>query len=135
MEKYSSKFNCTAKCIPFFLSFLKHLPPCETFEDTQCMFYEWSRSFHDFKKCLKPKKTVLYETNVVNLEGSIQSRNSVEIDFSFSSDEMEVKEETLMIGPSSFIGSIGGSLGLFLDFSFYTVSWISCLQIVQRNDQ
>ena len=108
-------------CAPIFLSFLKTWPPCQTLDETRCMFDAWVHSYSQYKNCLKPQKTTIYKTNVVNLEDSFHPRDSVEIGLTFSSDEMEVKEETLMIGLSSFIGSIGGSLGLFLGFSFYTL--------------
>ena len=122
MQKIASKFNCSSMCAPFFLSFLKTWPPCQTLDETKCMTDAWTHSFYpQYKNCLKPQKTTIYKTNVVNLEDSFQPRGSVEISLTFSSDEMEVKEETLMIGLSSFIGSIGGSLGLFLGFSFYTL--------------
>ena len=42
----------------------------------------------------------------------------------YSSDEIKIEEETLMIGTSSYIGSVGGSLGLFLGFSCFT--YLSC---------
>ena len=122
MQNIASKFNCNSMCAPIFLSFLKTWPPCQTLDETRCMFDAWVHSFYSqYKNCLKPQKTTIYKTNVVNLEDSFQPRGSVEIGLTFSSDEMEVKEETLMIGLSSFIGSIGGSLGLFLGFSFYTL--------------
>ena len=122
MQKIASKFNCSSMCAPLFLSFLTKMSPCQTLDETRCMYDAWTHSFYpQYKNCLKPQKTTIYKTNVVNLEDSFQPRGSVEIGLTFSSDEMEVKEETLMIGLSSFIGSIGGSLGLFLGFSFYTL--------------
>ena len=44
----------------------------------------------------------------------------LDILFTFGTNEKEVAEEVLMIGLSSYIGSVGGSLGLFLGFSFFT---------------
>ena len=37
--------------------------------------------------------------------------NIFELVFAYSSDEIKIVEETLMIGTSSHIGSVGGSLG------------------------
>ena len=44
----------------------------------------------------------------------------LDILFTFGTNEKEVAEEVLMIGLSSYIGSVGESLGLFLGFSFFT---------------
>ena len=38
----------------------------------------------------------------------------------YSTDQLEVKEEIPNLGFSLFVGEIGGALGLFLGFSFYT---------------
>ena len=48
----------------------------------------------------------------------------MELQFGYSSDQIKIEEETLMIGTSSYIGSVGGSLGLFLGFSCFT--YLSC---------
>ena len=70
---------------------------------------------------MKPMKTTLYKAKAVPFEkASNQSNSKVELLFSYSSDEIKIEEETLMIGTSSYIGSVGGSLGLFLGFSFFT---------------
>ena len=44
----------------------------------------------------------------------------MELQFGYSSDQIKIEEETLMIGTSSYIGSVGGSLGLFMGFSVFT---------------
>ena len=69
---------------------------------------------------MKPMKTTLYRANSKSLEKVFIQNNTVELLFTFSSDEIKIEEETLMIGTSSYIGSVGGSLGLFLGFSFFT---------------
>ena len=47
---------------------------------------------------------------------------SLESDYQcyFSEFTKDVKEELLMIPTADFIGSIGGFLGLFLEFSWFT---------------
>ena len=129
LENHVSGYNCTHKCIPFFLSFLDHLPTCLTNEQTNCMYNTWAYAdefniYTQYKQCLKPLTMTLYDANPVKLEGEVNPNNSVDLLFGYASNEMEIKEEALMIGTSSYIGSVGGSLGLFLGFSFFThLSW------------
>ena len=70
---------------------------------------------------MKPKETTLYKAKPVSVakRGPNQS-NSVDLFFTYPSDEVKIVEETLMMGTSSYIGSVGGSLGLFLGFSFFS---------------
>ena len=122
---FSGYEKCQKKCIPQMVSFLKNLPVCENFEDFKCIFEHWAYSaYPDYKLCLKPLKTTTYATDPVKLKKKRQP-NSVDILIGFASNEKKIEEETLMIGPSTYIGSIGGSLGLFLGFSFFT--YLSCL--------
>ena len=69
---------------------------------------------------MKPMKTTFYKANSKSLEKVFIQNNTVKLLFTFSSDEIKIEEETLMIGTSSYIGSVGGSLGLFLGFSFFS---------------
>ena len=129
LKNHLSAYNCTHICIPFFLSYLNHLPACLTNEETKCMYKYWAFAddfniYTQFKQCLKPLTTTLYEANPVQLEGQVNATNSVDLLFGYASNEMEIKEEALMIGTSTYIGSVGGSLGLFLGFSFFT--YLSC---------
>ena len=129
LKNHLSVYNCTHICIPFFLSYLNHLPACLTNEETKCMYKYWAFAddfniYSQYKQCLKPLTTTLYEANPVQLEGEVNATNSVDLLFSYASNEMEIEEEALMIGTSTYIGSVGGSLGLFLGFSFFT--YLSC---------
>ena len=69
-------------------------------------------------------KTTLYKAKSQPLEKALTQNSTVDIAFAYSSDELKIEEETLMIGTSSYIGSVGGSLGLFLGFSCFT--YLSC---------
>ena len=81
-------------------------------------FYE--KNSNNYKRCLKPKKTTIYEAKSQSFERALIQNDTVELLFTYASDEIKIEEETLMIGTSSYIGSVGGSLGLFLGFSFFT---------------
>ena len=91
-------------------------------QDNKC-WYNWSfygKNYNEYKGCLKPMKTTLYNAELKPLQNAVAKRDTVELVFTYSSDQIRIKEATLMIGTSSYIGSIGGSLGLFLGFSFFT---------------
>ena len=113
--------NCK-KCVPFFFSFLEFRPSCETFEENKC-WYSWmfiSKRYKEYKRCMKPRKSIQNKGEPSLVEGSKIDNDSLEIIFTYASDEVAIMEETLIMSTSSYIGSVGGSLGLFLGFSFFT---------------
>ena len=115
------------ECSPFFFTFKnKKALSCQSIEDNKCWYY-WvffGENFNEYKKCMKPMKTTLFNAKSKPFAKAKDQRDIVELDFTFSSDQIKIEEETLMIGTSSYIGSVGGSLGLFLGFSFFT--YLSC---------
>ena len=78
--------------------------------------------------CLQPKQFKQYsvaritkdefatdETEFVTGNDSM----SILMKFKYASNKINVYEETLMIDDTSLVGSLGGSLGLFVGFSFF----------------
>ena len=45
--------------------------------------------------------------------------NGILMKFKYASNKINVYEETLLVDDTSLIGSLGGSLGLFVGFSFF----------------
>ena len=45
--------------------------------------------------------------------------NGILMKFKYASNKINVYEETLMVDDTSLVGSLGGSLGLFVGFSFF----------------
>ena len=120
IENLMAANDACKECSPFFFSFKNKRLTCQSKEDNKC-WYNWStKNYNEYKKCMKPMKTTFYKANSKSLEKVFIQNNTVQLLFSFSSDEIKIEEETLMIGTSSYIGSVGGSLGLFLGFSFFT---------------
>jgi hypothetical protein len=75
--------------------------------------------------CLEQKKYKLYSATVEeidmiseNEDFYVDSMNSQFI-FRFSSNKRHVYEEVLILDETGLIGSLGGSLGLFIGFSFF----------------
>ena len=111
---------CKVKCFPFIYNFIPNLPPCNTTEEVQCGFDYMASNRKDRYKCLKQKKTVQYDANF--FFNSARESNETEFRFNmyFDKSTKDVKEEILMVPIEDFIGSIGGSLGLFVGFSCFT---------------
>ena len=129
IENWMSTNDVCKKCSPFFLSLKTKNPSCQSNEDNTC-WYSWTfygKNSNNYKKCLKPLKTTLYKAKPQSFERALIQNDTVELLFTYASDEIKIEEETLMIGTSSYIGSVGGSLGLFLGFSCFT-SLSCCLQ-------
>ena len=112
--------NCSTKCFPLFLSHLK-IPVCENYQEIQCIIWQgiWHpQNYHTYRKCWKPKTTRLFKPKPKI--GSKPYGDKMLLWFKASSDEILVKEEQYVIGTTALIGSVGGSLSLFLGFSCYT---------------
>ena len=79
------------------------------------------------EKCLHQKSFKQYTLRVeqVELENGIEefdnSTEDMNVQFSlrFTSNDADIFEEILVVDEISLIGSLGGSLGLFIGFSFF----------------
>ena len=80
-------------------------------------FYLWKRI--DYFKCLSPNHAKIYETSVYQdkINGQADNR-SLGFFFYEASNMKKIQEEVNVISSTAFIGSIGGSMGLFFGFSF-----------------
>ena len=101
-------------------NFLLDFPPCNTTEELQCIFRSFKYSRKDRYKCLNLKKNVQYKSNFIFNAARESSDSGFRLKIYFDKDTKDVKEEIMMVPIEDFIGSIGGSLGLFLGFSCYT---------------
>ena len=124
--KWMSTNDICKQCSPIFFSFNDKRPSCQSNEDIKC-WYIWSwtqENYLSYKRCMKPMKITLYQAKPLSLDNPFIQNHTVGLEFSYTTDEIKIEEETLMIGTSSYIGSVGGSLGLFLGFSCFTC--LSC---------
>ena len=116
------RINCTKKCFPIVFNFIpeiRSLPPCHSYEEIHCYINGfWDYKKLDFVKCLKPKNVLLYDFHFGKTLVSKPQEKAINLLFYGASPLKKVEEEVLVISPTSFIGSIGGSLGLFFGFSF-----------------
>ena len=112
--------DCEVKCFPLFFNFLQDLPPCNTLEELQCSFDSMADHRKDRYRCLKQKKTVQYDANFFYNAERESNVTGFNFGVYFDKTTKDVKEEILMVPIEDFIGSIGGSLGLFVGFSCFT---------------
>ena len=122
--------NCSTLCTH---ATLKGYPKCKTIEDYACNLYPLSDiSSMSIKKCPKHCEWVEYHgaklTSYYNYDDSIWKSGKRRFRFwwsyNFDNDLIEVYEEYLMYDAIGLIGTVGGTLGLFIGFSFLDVSSI-----------
>ena len=112
--------NCSRICSTPIFNYMNELPMCPTYEEMHCMidngvFYPDIEAA--LAQCLRPANTMVYKAKVISFRSS--KSDGINMWFKTSTGELEINEEVLSIGLTTFIGSIGGSLGLFLGFSMY----------------
>ena len=109
-------------CFPVLFNFAQdviNLPSCKSYNDTWAildMIYITKKT--EFIKCLKPESAKIYEpsANPTKRPEKISNR-SIEFVVYGASNLKKIDEEVLVISPTAFMGSIGGSMGLFFGFS------------------
>ena len=113
---YLNKYNCTNKC-----SFLSSnsLPVCNSTQDENCGTRGRKSHQHEFINCFKVKKFLTYNPTTYDfLWNPILNSSTIQFFMSIQDLQKEVREEVKAITPESFIGSLGGSVGMFFGFSF-----------------
>ena len=124
-----STFNCSYQCS--LLSYT-YLPLCQTTEQLQCMWNEFFASdWSHYEKCYLTKKATTYELKqrIENPLHTKANRSLTRIYIALWSMEIQIQEEVPLLTTEDFIGSIGGSLGMFFGFSMSATLFI-CLDKV-----
>ncbi len=95
------------------------LGECKTDEDLAC-FMEVSHygNLDDNQWCPDPCQGYEYTARIDRYD-FVHPNGEFVLDFMPSSYRITVQEEVLLFDLATFIGSVGGSLGLFVGFSFY----------------
>ena len=128
IDCYMNESNSNCRCIPAqsktqFEIMNISLKYCQTNEEFECA----RKKMHDcyFNKattenCLKPCKEVQY--NAIQMEGEIdeeiKEKNIINFVVAYRSVDEKVYQEYYIYDTFSFIGNVGGSLGLFIGFSY-----------------
>ena len=72
--------------------------------------------------CLQAKENIQYKANFFAgpIQKSLETNVTFTFQFYFDKGTKEIREEVLIVTEGNLLGSIGGSLGLFLGFSCFT---------------
>ena len=119
-EELMMKFECSPRC-----QFLDHVqgnfPVCQTVDELQCMWKNIYAIHQEFIHCFTTHKASTYSLvdrneNPIHTDINVTSTT---LKFGLFTMEKKVKEEVKLLTTEDFIGSVGGSLGMFFGFSIY----------------
>jgi hypothetical protein len=123
--------QCPIKCIPIQMIGFNYvnksisLPNCAIREDEICMGGPkvWNTLNNEFSKCPKPCKMITYKDSQLELrEPTFLKTGQTLANFKLIINSIrKIEKEALVYDTNDAIGAIGGSLGLFLGFSFFDV--------------
>ena len=117
-------------CLPLIYHEISNLTFCKDGNDIRSALEQISEA-DEIMNCFKPKSTYLFKALRPSFdEKSFEDGSKVKINIYPYSSTLEVRKEILVLDASTFIGSIGGSLGLFLGFSIFSylsgmIDWVS----------
>ena len=125
--KAISKFNCPSICSPLLFHHITKLTICSSSSDFKCMWHRFKENQNAIlNECFPSITTIQYKGDAESLEYKDDPNNNlnygsiVQLNFTPISNRVLVKEERYILSTTDFIGSVGGSLGLFLGFSCFT---------------
>ena len=128
---FLASFKCTDKCTPmgvksYFDRFIeKPLLDCISLEKEKCSFKLLYEIGNQFSQCISQCITTDYSGRVSFLSqeffGLGHGNKSADMLFDYGSTSRTLVQEYWVYDTEGMIGTLGGSLGLFLGFSFYCV--------------
>ena len=124
------------ECLPIdFWNYLKlsnnSLPVCKTPQNSSDWYFLEYLLAEQKENCPKRCNMLHYNGKVDSLIGIVPNQYLVEFEYFFSSNEVEVKKEYLVYDMNDLIGFVGGTLGLFVGFSFYELAKKLSMQVVK----
>ena len=118
LENIVENSNCSKKCIPLIYNFLTKYPKCDNENDYYCnngQIYDGNQRF----ECLRPKSLIQYKGEPIISKIDSRKHTYLRLILQFPNSLVEVNEEIFVISDLDYLASVGGSLGLFLGFSFF----------------
>ena len=92
-----------------------------------------SLAFNYYAKNCKPKEALIFNPTSSTPQFNRKIHNpTIELNLDFWSNRMEISEEKLITEIHDFIGSLGGSLGMFFGFSIISCIALGIDKIFQR---
>ena len=123
MNQITKLSKCPRKCFPVLFNFLPDIPICSRAEESNCMLDVLMKSRKIRYDCLQAKKITQFKGSKFYTSGIPPFLKSNETGFIFEiffDRTRIVKTEEWIVTTLDLIGSVGGSLGLFLGFSVFT---------------
>ena len=124
LQNVFQNLDCPSLCLPIYHFSTAKLPLklCDTYEEGLCMttqlYFNKSNAAKNYA-CHKPKSAKMYNPRQNQWNRHFNEEGTI-IYFFFESTFIKHKEEIYVIGNMDFIGSVGGTLGIFLGFSLYS---------------
>ena len=132
---------CPIKCIPIqmkghlYVNRSTSIINCAKLEDEICNGGPkvWNKLIDEFPKCLNPCKMITYKDSQLELrEPTFLKTGQTLANFELVMDSIrKIEKQALVYDTNDVIGAIGGSLGLFLGFSFFDVI-SKCLDLIMH---
>ena len=132
-EKLFLDYNCSTICT--ILDYYRgNLPLCQTVGELQCIWNQIYANYSPFTDCFKTTLATTYSL-VERIDQPIHTEintTSTTVWVGLWTMEKEVQEEVKLLTTEDFIGSVGGSLGMFFGFSIYA-TFLYCIdQVLNR---
>ena len=125
-----SSYNCTTKCFPLTLTSATDLPQCKTWNEYRCMREQVELSLESASaKCPKDCTLVQYSGRLVHQLDSDAPRFQ---SFFNIYHKTKVREEYLTTTFTDLIGSVGGTLSMFVGISFASLIF-TLLNLIRKS--
>ena len=111
--------HCPRRCFSI-STYLNAMPICETLEEFQCS-HEITEKLKKDSKCLPACTQINYsiESQFDEDQENSDAKRNITVAYKFRKPKMKVEEEFLVHDFVGMLGSIGGTLGLFIGFSLF----------------
>ena len=124
--QHLKKAKCPYVCSPIIFNYLNEwIPPCSKNEDYLCMLDYYQKTmtpelpcYHEKRKKATKIKGVFQK--VWFMSAGDNDPYELELKINHITTDLYEMEEKYILSTEDFIGTVGGSLGLFLGFSFLT---------------
>ena len=120
-----SRKESDPKCLPINYKTLmeaddntKLTQTCNTLNETKTTFNFWNHVYQAIGYCPKPCRNYQYSGKLSTWIGYVPTPKIAILQYYFSTDELIKHEEYLLFDTMTIIGYVGGTLGLFIGFSF-----------------
>ena len=127
LKKVLKERKCSKLCFPVLFNHLD-LDPCHTIKESTCQIAK--QQFSEIRQCYNPKFRSEYRIRgneiIDKKEGQFAS-----FVLAMGSDSVTVLEEVYAMDFAQYIGSVGGTLGMFVGFSFFAYVK-TCLEFISR---